>query len=410
MNKNGTKYVVEVADLLDSFSMTGTDETEFFKVLSAIDTATQRLDIEMPELQYAVVEPSVMTTDGDPVYRLVNEKDMVIGAKTQIRKMPAAFIEGIDPDIYAEAKSLGCFAFVDKRCYFMSRNMLSSLGARADLTGAPILEPSYDMFRHYMRIFTSKKAKGSLIMRVAGNIAKLMSCRSVTFNHQPLTVLQDITGLFDESLGKHTCIIWNVDNRRSEIEYEFPDLAEEFAKLYNLPDKIIPGIRLCTSDVGESSIIAEGTMNIGNRKLYTSSYKRRHAGKFTIEEVLSDIEKTVFMDYTKLPDRLAELMLIDIENPVDITERVLEIIGLGDIIGNFIAKKTAELMLSEIDPTLKCTAYDIALNVMSIPDRLIVSDKKVADSTVLKAQHKLKAAAFVDYEKLLKTTSVILAA
>ena len=218
---------------------------------------------------------------------------------------------------------------------------------------------------------------------------KIFACMSGRYNPIPLRIVPDAADrLIDEAvLGKGVVTSWIVDHNIARIHIEFPDAAEDYAELYKTENLFIPGIEITSSDTGFSSVFVRSTLRREDSRYYViaDEFARKHSGKITAEEILDLANKTVLTDLRLLPEKLSELMgqVITPEpltgprskarnrNAVaDVIKNVAKELDLKSALGLSRTNALCEEMMKEINPEIVYSAYDVACNFMSIPDRV----------------------------------------
>ena len=393
-------------NLLDSFEAHGKSFKEFTETLAEIDSCTSVVKTDMTDITFFSVQET--DDDGALVYRVIDAAQTIAGTKLPDYKkntISKLLESGIPMEIIEETKTkTKLFTMFNKRGYFVSRNLFEGISARAELSGLGVYEPCDELFSLLMRRYVDHMPEGTFIVRSKGSAKKLMACFSKQYHYVPQSLLCDIIAQFKESLGKPVCSKWEITQFHTNIYVEFPEVADDLSKTYKLNDVFMPGVLLCTSDTGDSSIKAIGTMRFRKSVMLTEEFTRKHSGDIDLPKLLTSIDKTVFQNYTKLPERLCELMTIDIHDPAECTENILEQIGLEDCVGKRIARKLVEEMGYEFNPGIKYTGYDIAANIMELPGRYIDG----TDSTIRKLAGLVPKAVFANYEKANKPITVTL--
>lgn len=314
----------------------------------------------------------------------------------------------------------------DNKTLFTSLNLCPTFGLRTQMGGDATLTPSIGRDIHFAeRLKENEMEEISLIVRRAGGIRKAFAALSGTYTYEPQTLMSDTLNRVEAGgvLGKMECHHWTLNNQIGEIFVEFPEKAAEISAIYDLEDELVPGLYIAKSDVGECSITIRATWRIGSSIIILDELKRKHSGKIDVEKILEDVDKIVFSKYTKLPERLCELMSVNITDPKWKTtlstskfesankkavcaaiKSVLKQIGLVDATTKKIEKQLYEALCDEIDPSISFTAYDIAMMIMQLPERRIVGLSKAYIDPLAKACGK---APYVKYDKVASPVIVL---
>ena len=399
-------------NLTDGFRASGTNMQKFEELLKQIDDCTSALPVDMTSISFASLQET--EDQNHLIFKMIDAPQTIAGRLPALRKMSIEKLEqrNVSQEIIEETrKGSRLFMVLDNAGYWTSGNLSLGIAARADLQGDGAYSPCDELYSLLMRRYVAKSVikptRGTLIIREAEGISKAFACFSGRYRHVPQSILCDFIKGFGTELGNAECAGWEVTQFLTDITIEFPSVADDISKTYELKDEFVPGVRLTTSDTGASSIRAVGTLRHGKSRIYVDEFTRKHSGEIDLGKLHEDVDKTIFQNYTKLPARLCDLMSIDINDPADCMERVLEQMGLEDCIGKRIAEKLVEELLLEINPAIKYTAYDIAVSIMDLPGRYY---EDVATSTVEKLAGFVHKAAFADFTKVNRPIAIGLTA
>jgi HKD family nuclease len=244
---------------------------------------------------------------------------------------------------------------------------------------------------------------------------KIFTILSDKYTHINQLVLFDIIKQIEDAgeMGECKCFRWEISNFFTKLYVEFPKKAEELSGLYGLSREMIPGIMITTSDTGDASFAVRGTWRAegSNSLIVNSEVKRKHIGDIDIVKIIDDISKDIFAEYAKLPEALCELMAKDVTDPAwdlktsagikanqteieNTFKTVFKRIGVVKAIGKKTEKILRQAMMDEIDPSIRYTAYDICMLIMSLPERVVFMDKNKDIALLQKA---CGQAPFADY-------------
>ena len=123
-------------------------------------------------------------------------------------------------------------------------------------------------------------------------------------------------------------------------------------------------------------------------------------------KVVDDINKTLFQNYRQLPARLSELLTIDVTDPAECMSLAFAELNGQDAICDRDRNKITEYLVSEINPGMRYTAYDLATSLMDLGGRI----EGLSTHSQACLQKLLLRAPYLPWEKLAKTTGVILTA
>lgn len=285
--------------------------------------------------------------------------------------------------------------------YLISEHAMSTLCQRAKVSGFAF--GSADLQRNAFlahsllspdRKSGSKPQKINIIFREeeadGRKVRKIFAFLGRYYKFVPQTILISFAEeiMKGGDLGEPVVREWKINHERTYIYLEFPDAADEIQEAYKLPVKIIPGVILATSDIGENSIVARGVARQDKSDAYviTDEVSRKHSGDIDTDKVIEDVNNVIFANVRKLPEVLAELIsreLMDYSS-VDMTDekvqednraKVADAIKLAmkSVNGTLSArcrKQVEELLLEEINPARRYTWYDIAAMFLELPERI----------------------------------------
>lgn len=206
-------------------------------------------------------------------------------------------------------------------------------------------------------------------------------------------VLDHIIADSKKDLGEPTVSSWSISHSVTRISIEFPEAGSDLKETYELPDDIIPGIMLETSDIGDCSLRIKGYYRIPDCHTIfymPEEYSRIHVGEIDTEEILNAAKKEIFPKFTYYPEHLAELMAIDITTD-DMTDnkkikvmsalyrKISREIGLAKAIRKNREKILIDQLIETINPIINYTAYDVAITFLTLASYLDTPNKSVIE-------------------------------
>ncbi len=236
----------------------------------------------------------------------------------------------------------------------------------------------------YRETQIGEKADGTPIIA-----KKIFAGLGGTYRLVPQTILSEAADLIaDEAvLGKMEVEAWSVDQRFTDLYLDFPEAAEDFAAMYKIDDTIHPGVFLCTSDVGASSVIVRGVYRKGRSYVITDEVAIKHVGAITPKDILERVNEDVFANIRKLPEALSELIgrsvldytKLNLSTEAGASANFSAVSGviektfkkaLKNVLPAKRQKALIECMVDEINSSLPYTLYDIAVDFISVPERI----------------------------------------
>lgn len=234
----------------------------------------------------------------------------------------------INKKLLAELQSTGLlFADVTKnRLYIVSRHALPTLGQRVRASGDFLLESSFARDILLMSLFANSKMV-KFIVRAQDKLSKIFMVTTATYNELPLTMIEQLYFLFAKASGFNgmtcdgwmlnhsiSCIRFSFDNNTviDELRTAYEEELETFDYTYGLDVLPKPGIEIKSSDIGDCAFIVRGYWKFPHTILYTEEVARKHSGKFTSEDLITEVKNTIFSRYTELPKALIRLLRVEI--------------------------------------------------------------------------------------------------
>ena len=241
----------------------------------------------------------------------------------------------INKKLLAELQSTGLlFAYVTKnRLYIISRYALPTLGQRVRASGDFLLESTFARDILLMSLFANSKMV-KFIVRVQDKLSKIFMVTTTTYNELPLTMIEQLYFMFAQASGftgmtcdgwllNHSisCIRFSFDNNTviDELRTAYEEELETFDYTYGLDVLPKPGIEIKSSDIGDCAFIVRGYWKFPHTILYTEEVARKHSGKFTSDDLITEVKNTIFSRYTELPKALIKLLRVEI-TPESISE------------------------------------------------------------------------------------------
>lgn len=223
----------------------------------------------------------------------------------------------------------------------------------------------------YVAYLTTVRTQCQVLYRAYGEhgeyqkIFAVFSDKYKMFPQYP--IIKDLIERFVEEMGTahiHEC---RIDNFNTDILLEFPEKAEDFNRVYQLPKNIIPGIHIHLSDTGDSSFVCDGTARLGYSYTYVpgATYQRAHTKNADIEDIFYEVEKRIFSEYTKVPERLVELLMIDIQRPGDLIPDIVKHCQFQTALNKTVSADIEAEMIATFGYT-PTTAYEIATEFLEI--------------------------------------------
>ena len=305
--------------------------------------------------------------------------------------------QGYDEDLVKEAVKSGLFIGSLRKpetIVPISSHAISSMAQRAKLGGSNFFKKSLTRDLSISEHFGSDTPV-TIVKRKENGLSKVFAVMSSDYSPISQKIISELVERIEklaeeENFGKTNCRSWYVSNEFTRIYLEFPDMAEEFFDMYMVSD-VIPGIMIETSDVGICAFRVKGYIRQGSYITYmTEEYSQIHSGMIKKDEILDAARKSIFPKFSLYPERLAELMMINITDPSmtyeekfarlkKLCEHILKVSGIQKIIGKKRTKALKEQLAenfyisASVNPgeaEVNVSAYDVAELFISLPSRI----------------------------------------
>lgn len=360
----------------DSFLRTGTDIRSFSLEVKEMDKITSFVPINLKG--YTVLSVCRYDEDFVEAFRFSGSEPYEIGQPVKIARISTERLKekGATDELIKELINGKTALYSDGELLLLSNAVnWGQLG----LFGKGVAKPTHERNLLVASLF-SEDQRATLVVKKEKELQKVFAIRSPEY--APIkqeSIIQILEGC--SSLGSISCSKWYIDNFFTEIVVNFPDVADDISKTYDLPHKLTPGIRVTTSDTGDCSLRVEGIWLSASNSVAMAEKEvsRKHIGKVNLEDVFKEIEESIFAEYTKLPEKLCDLLLINIGD----TDPANRVVAYGEAIKAVIShcqivkaigkkRETVlkKLLLEEYDGSYPITAYDVVQKFYSLPKRL----------------------------------------
>lgn len=178
-------------------------------------------------------------------------------------------------------------------------------------------------------------------------------------------VFESVFAISEQRLGDMEFLTGNITHDRFASLVLFPTKGAALCETYNMPQGIVPGMSIETSDTGYSAnrIIPRWIVSSANGckraiSLPNESIEMPHIGAANTMENLEQMLPTLFTKFNNTIERLCELLTIDIMDPVQVIFDVCEKYKIG--------KRYAKMAAEGIDLNIPWTAYDVIIVLSGI--------------------------------------------
>lgn len=420
--------------LNEGFSVQGSDINAFFDTLRSMDECTKLTTINTQDITFAGVNDT--ETDINTIARMcyggankfdiskshladmikrIEEKDSIpLSHSSDCQNFSPSSISyqslkerDWEPELIRDViKGSKMILKINGLFYAVSPSSVQSILNRAGIGGPAFAEPSFLRTFTIADILFNNPKMVTLATREIGNAKTVIAMHSEKYTYIPQTILIELYEKISECMGKVKCLFWEVNHKHSSCYVEFPDKGKDFADAYNLPEEVVPGLYIRTSDSGDSSLTVYGFWRVKNRIVGADTVRQIHKGSVDIIDFVKKVDNEIFTNYRKLPERLCDLVCIDCPLPTETIKSVFEQIDLKNVpgIGKYRCDELYRTLCNELSPSVNYTAYEIAMMIATISDRCI----GISNDKLMKLRDATKKAIFADYTLVAASNSPIL--
>lgn len=364
--------------LKDTWMEEGNDYSNFKLRIQMMDESTRILEINTSAVELLSVVPEASNSERTEFD--VYNADQVCNHHLPNRaglKTTSALEAGYTEEMVEELQtSTRLMIRYEGRKYFTSRGLCRDLAARAELAGMAVHTPTGARDAYIMSRYVCQPQNALAVVRVGDNpyTNKIFAMPSRGYCYVPQSFILELVDELQKELGEWVCDRWTVSHSLTTLRLLFVEKADDMAEMYRLSSLPIPGVLIETSDTGDSSCTVYGIWKTrGGSYIRAESYSRKHTGRFKVPDIVKGVTNKVFVNYTKLPERLCELALIDITDPHEAILEIMREIKAEAVIGKRRAAALTAALSGEYPPGTMCSGYDLAMTFLDLPSRCLFS-------------------------------------
>lgn len=388
--------MLDIEKLLNTYSESGNSIETFKKENSEIAENTKELCVRSGDVIFlSLCEIPKYQVEGKVSFYVLSDEYITDVLMNGSRFCVGTLDENeIGEELLEELKNTtGLMAVINGVKYLVSDLAIPTLTIRSGVGGDETIARQ-NLFRnlHFADAMIHRNAPIHFVYREGINlegkeVRKILACFGSAYTYVPQTIMYDAVEeiVKDNILGDAPMRYWTISHEYTDIELEFPEMKEEFSKEYGI--NLMPGIFMCTSDIGKSSIIIRGIFYVGRSYVIIDEILIKHVGKISKKDILEKVHDEIFPKIRTYPEVFAKLIgeyAVNYEK-IDLTtergcEKNLKMISelnakvmrscFKGVIPLKKIKQLVECMNDEINSSIKYTLYDIALNFLSIPERV----------------------------------------
>lgn len=407
-------------NLKDTYESVGRTMESLLDEIRDMEGKTTYITVEPKDICFA----SIKSREGNQMVFYWITKDTIKNSPDKCPPLKKISVDHVNKELLEESiNSTGLIICVPidglLTALYASPLGISALAEKAGVGGISANTPSIFRDMHIAESLYSLEKPLKLVIRTneeeGREDMKLFGAVSERYKNISLEIIPETVNSFekDGSMGMSELRKWINRQPYTEAIVEFPDAADELQMTYGLLDRMIPGVRVSTSDVGEASVRVQGTFRIDGRSCYSvrNEVKRNHSGKVEVKDIIEEVKKSIFAEIKELPQKLASLMdktLGDFDLTTDegrkknrdildkAVRRGIRKLHISKTLGQKRAKELEEQLRNEFSCYTQYTEYDLAVAFLGLGDRTVgLSDnlkkqleKAVADAPFITYQNR----------------------
>lgn len=419
--------LLNVNFLSETFTKRGSDLGEFKLTIKAIDEHTAFLPRVLKKIALlSIAKPEKQDKKGFIKCFIFEPENTILQDTLKTDYLPEQVFlnQGNFDEFVKETVKNGQPMILDHESnslFFLSEKAINTLAQRIGMTGDSVREQSIER-----DIYIAKKMNqdiaATLIVKQYRQVGKIFAVMSKNYINTPLSKMLDLYEFINRknSLGNMVCRRWKISHGRVSITFAFLEHAKELMILYGLSEKIIPCIEFSNSDIGIGSLRIRGCWETAYGHFFYDRHKytREHRTDLDMKEIGQIVQSEIIDYYDELPNRLSELMEIDItpkelnlsdskdcgRNRKAIMEAFQKVFNRIEIVKCIGKKREMELVryldFETINEMLHYTAYDIILEIFTLPKGLeaaMPQELAMHDETMRKLKEAVSLAPYIDF-------------
>lgn len=395
-------------NLLDTWEVTGDQFSEMYDVLEKLSNATKVIDIRSDAISIMTCKESQGSLKEHPIASVngyLHNKNGSHNKGIEVRELTknhGATIELLDETINQShmLMKLGTGYF------FTTKKVLKTLCQRAGSTMGDFALRDEIMIRFhrdagYIAYMSNVPSSCKVLYREVDGAKKVFAVFASRYRVIPQYLLiKQLIKAFEVEMGEAVLKKYIVNHFDTEIFIEFPEKARDFQKVYSLPDQVTPGIRIHVSDTGDSSFIINGILRLKNAVVYIpdARYARAHTTNAEISDIAKEVEKIIFSEYTKIPERMVQLLQIDIPAPkaYSLIPKISKYCDIKGVIGKKLEEEWVDTIQNYFNMNASYTAYDVVMFFLHAATE--IEEKKASRDMISKIRTSFIKSAFFDFK------------
>lgn len=381
----------------DDWSVSGTEETDFRILIKEVsDTTYTKVinpanfliysllgykKIKDQAFKIAIIDPDfasmgILISNGKEPYFSKDNKTIGYLKLEQLKE------QGVTDEQIQEIENAGFLLQyrTEKRILTLmpSKMLLATLCRQlgiGKLNSGP--EPLRDI---YLASQMGQRKKFKMVYRKYQGNAKAFACFGLKYCAAPQTIILDILDSLREKAFTESVqvIYWKICHSNTIADFVFPNMEMETEHI-----KLTPGVRLTTSDIGDSSYTLQNILYVnGHTIVLNELVAKKHTSQLEISEFVDYYAKDIFPSLILILSRIEKLKSMKIKCKKAAIACLLSKINLYHVLGQKNTQSFKEAFLNQL-PEQECTGRDVISEILMIPDYLpesIKSEERISKS------------------------------
>lgn len=316
------------------------------------------------------------------------------------------------PDVAEETwNTCGIMIIIEGKVCYVSNDALTMIMQNIGLAGNAVQGCSLARDLILMKELAAQLRYTQYVYREDGAAQKLFAAfasSSRAYCYIPQTVVCDAIDALDSSkkYGRIVVNKWKIDNDRTQIIIEFPDIAKKFQQKYRLENNIRPGFRYVISDTGKSSVTIQMVWLVNGDHVVTGERSRMHKGTLavSIDECYTEMAEELLTEAEAVPEKLKELDMRFIKGAclqntiLETVDKIFKGIHITQKMSEIIDYLTAQFPGFEYSGNCRnYSVYDLIISLYTIPGML---KDEVCEDELNKVRCAIGSSLFMNFNEI----------
>lgn len=245
----------------------------------------------------------VVTNEGKPRYAFI----------------PMGNVEFTNPEIEKEAEKTNLMLLFNGKMHLVSELSLRSLARRTGIDESTMKKSNGIELALYLSSVFDTDGYIKLLVQSDEQVEEVMCFNTPSYMYIKQDIIKKLISMFENRMPVGSLHVnrWNVSNEFTTVYIDFPEKAKEIAATYGLPESLVPGICISTSDMASSGLTIRGTYSSKDASSIFGHEEMIHSGKkdaedADMEKLYKRVEENIISQYHAIPMALSKLLGVEI--------------------------------------------------------------------------------------------------